>query len=119
MGCGVGTEIYSPRKPSPNDGELPWYDHPSPPEPEKNWKALMEREFGDREDLIPKVSAAFPSLEIHGNYENDPYRLPCVAHVTADEPDILEQLEAWGEAQSGLRVIISGMGDHRYVDICS
>eukprot|EP00930_Biecheleria_cincta_P085591 TRINITY_DN74971_c0_g1_i1.p1 TRINITY_DN74971_c0_g1~~TRINITY_DN74971_c0_g1_i1.p1 ORF type:complete len:403 (+),score=53.45 TRINITY_DN74971_c0_g1_i1:59-1267(+) len=116
MICGVGTEIYVP---SYCSHETPWYDNPTLPRPDDDWKAVMEKEFGDREKLIPVVSAAFPRLEIHGNYENDPYRLPCVAHVTEEDPSILEKLEAWGKEQSNLRVIISGMGDSRYVDICS
>eukprot|EP00928_Gymnodinium_smaydae_P056527 TRINITY_DN39897_c0_g1_i1.p1 TRINITY_DN39897_c0_g1~~TRINITY_DN39897_c0_g1_i1.p1 ORF type:complete len:403 (+),score=47.46 TRINITY_DN39897_c0_g1_i1:75-1283(+) len=120
MICGVGTEIYVPHKPTADDSNaVPWYDCAISPEPEKDWKAKMEREFGDRERLIPIVATEFPNLEIHGNFENDPYRLPCMAHVTPEDPDILEKLEAWGKAQADLRVIVSGIGDHRYVDICS
>jgi hydroxymethylpyrimidine pyrophosphatase-like HAD family hydrolase len=120
MICGVGTEIYVPSACSEED--VSWYDNPVLPQPDSDWKQVMDKEFGDRDKFIDVVSEKFPdrsSLEIHGNYENDPYRLPCIAHVTEDDPDILKKLEAWGDEQKHLRVIISGFGDHRYVDFCS
>lgn len=118
MVCGVGTEIYRPC-PQPDGDPTPWYDLPRLPEPEPDWTAKMSKEFGDRDKLGAEVQSRFPALEVHGSVEHDPYRIPCIAKVTPEDPNILEQLQAWGDAHETLRVIISGMGEARFVDVCS
>lgn len=118
MVCGVGTEIYRPCKSTAVD-EVPWYDSPQLPEPDQEWVQVMTKEFGDREQLKTEVTARFPSLEVHGSVEHDPFRIPCIAKVTMENPDILQELQAWGDSHDTLRVIISGVGDVRFVDICS
>jgi len=73
----------------PDGDQTPWYDLPRLPEPEPDWAAKMSKEFGDRDRLKDEVQSRFPSLE------------------------------AWGDAHETLRVIISGVGDVRFVDVCS
>lgn len=119
MICGVGTEVYVPAAPNGEGPEVKWCDCPQQPAPDVEWRQLMEREFGDRERVAIEVAAQFPSLVIHGSVEHDQYRIPCQAHITPEEPDILERLQAWGDSHKTLRVIISGCGDTRYVDVCS
>mmetsp|Transcript_35984 Transcript_35984/g.66127 ORF Transcript_35984/g.66127 Transcript_35984/m.66127 type:complete len:399 (+) Transcript_35984:73-1269(+) len=114
MICGVGTEIYKAPK---GTNTTSWYDSLQQPVMDQAWKRKMEAEFGDRDKLAADVQALFPAMEIHGGTENDPYRLPCIVHLDKGPP--LDELEAWGEKHTALRVIISGLGDARFVDICS
>merc|ERR1711974_47984 len=76
-------------------------------------------EFGDRDAIVAEIAERFPSLEIHGNAEHDPFRIPCVAQLPPGNTDVLDELEAWVEAKGTLRVIISGFGDYRFIDVCS
>eukprot|EP00403_Amphidinium_massartii_P027558 CAMPEP_0178404072 /NCGR_PEP_ID=MMETSP0689_2-20121128/17692_1 /TAXON_ID=160604 /ORGANISM="Amphidinium massartii, Strain CS-259" /LENGTH=394 /DNA_ID=CAMNT_0020025039 /DNA_START=187 /DNA_END=1368 /DNA_ORIENTATION=+ len=114
MICGVGTEIYTAPR---GTNSVPWYDSESQPVMDEAWRKKMNDEFGDRDKLAAEVSALFPTLEVHGGVENDPYRLPCILRMDLGPP--VEELQEWGDKHESLRVIISGMGDARFVDICS
>ena len=121
--CGCGTEMYQvkPSTCAPQKGFPSWCPSPEHVEWIPGWKRIVESNFDKRKaELLMTPFVSQGVAEIHGNDDDDRFRLPTLMSTAF----LLEEAgETSGAAKveatfHGFNVVFSGDGpDQRYVDV--
>lgn len=114
--CAVGTEIYEVPDDLPLGPDGAWAEDPARIMLNRSWTTRMTESF-DRIAVEDVLRKQFPSFDIRGNTESDPYRIPTSFKVNGDMTGEFRRLrEVLGP---DVEVIASGGNEYKLVDFCS